>query len=59
MADEAEDAILAYLKDNDEISNSAKFAQDFGFGHDEILNVIRRLHGFRFVDAQVLCSSFY
>uniref|UniRef100_M0ZXT4 phenylalanine--tRNA ligase n=1 Tax=Solanum tuberosum TaxID=4113 RepID=M0ZXT4_SOLTU len=52
MADEAEDAILAYLKDNDEISNSAKFAQDFGFGHDEIVNVIRRLHGFRFVDAQ-------
>ncbi|WMV17131.1 hypothetical protein MTR67_010516 [Solanum verrucosum] len=52
MADEAEDGILAYLKDNDEISNSAKFAQDFGFGHDEIVNVIRRLHGFRFVDAQ-------
>ncbi|KAH0719765.1 phenylalanine--tRNA ligase alpha subunit, cytoplasmic-like [Solanum tuberosum] len=52
MADEAEDAILAYLKDNDEISNSADFAQDLGFSHDDIVNVIRRLHGFRLVDAK-------
>uniref|UniRef100_A0A3Q7IBT1 PheRS DNA binding domain-containing protein n=1 Tax=Solanum lycopersicum TaxID=4081 RepID=A0A3Q7IBT1_SOLLC len=52
MADEAEDAILAYLKDNDEISNSANFAQDLGFSHDDIVNVIRRLHGFRLVDAK-------
>lgn len=55
MADGAEDAILTYLKDNDEISNSAKFAEDFKFSHEEIVNVIRRLHGFRLVDAQVLC----
>ncbi|KAF3679050.1 putative phenylalanine--tRNA ligase alpha subunit [Capsicum annuum] len=52
MAEEAEDAILGYLKDNDEISNSANFAEEFGFSHDEILNVIRRLNGFRFVEAQ-------
>ncbi|XP_055806162.1 phenylalanine--tRNA ligase alpha subunit, cytoplasmic-like isoform X2 [Solanum dulcamara] len=52
MVEEAEDAILTYLKNNDEISNSANFAEDFGFSHDEIVIVIRRLHGFRFVDTQ-------
>ncbi|XP_047255230.1 phenylalanine--tRNA ligase alpha subunit, cytoplasmic [Capsicum annuum] len=48
----AEEAILAYLEKEEEISNSENFAQQFGFSHEEILNVIRRLHGFKFVEAK-------
>ncbi|OIT07140.1 PREDICTED: phenylalanine--tRNA ligase alpha subunit, cytoplasmic-like [Nicotiana attenuata] len=48
----AEDAILAFLQKNDEISDSGKFAEEHGFAHDEIVNVIRSLNGFRLVDAQ-------
>lgn len=53
----AEDAILAFLEKNDEISDSGKFADEHGFAHDEIVNVIRSLNGFRLVDAQVLSFS--
>ncbi|PHT33313.1 putative phenylalanine--tRNA ligase alpha subunit [Capsicum baccatum] len=45
-------AILAYLEKEEEISNSENFAKQFGFSHEEILNVIRRLHGFKFVEAK-------
>ncbi|PHU01862.1 putative phenylalanine--tRNA ligase alpha subunit [Capsicum chinense] len=48
----AEEAILAYLEKEEEISNSENFAQQFGFSHEEILNVIHRLHGFKFVEAK-------
>lgn len=50
----AEEAILGYLEHNDEISDSGQFAAKHGIDHDEIVNVIKSLHGFRYVDAQVL-----
>lgn len=50
----AEDAILGYLEKNDHISDSGQFAAEHRIDHNEIVNVIKSLHGFRYVDAQVL-----
>ncbi|CAI9769881.1 unnamed protein product [Fraxinus pennsylvanica] len=47
-----EEAVLGYLEKNDEISDSGKFADEKGISHDEIVNVIKSLNGFRLVDAQ-------
>ncbi|KAI5660966.1 hypothetical protein M9H77_20289 [Catharanthus roseus] len=47
-----EDAVLGYLDKNEEISDSGKFADEQGLSHDEIVNVIKSLNGFRLVDAQ-------
>lgn len=49
----AEDAVLGFLEKNEEISDSGKFADEKGISHDEIVNVIKSLNGFRLVDAQV------
>lgn len=49
----AEDAVLGFLEKNEEISDSGKFADEKGLSHDEIVNVIKSLNGFRLVDAQV------
>ena len=49
----AEEAILGYLEKNDEISDSGEFASQTKIDHNEIVNVIKSLHGFRLVDAQV------
>ncbi|KAL5129978.1 Phenylalanine--tRNA ligase alpha subunit, cytoplasmic [Glycine soja] len=48
----AEEAILGYLEKNDEIRDSGEFAAECGIDHNEIVNVIKSLHGFRYVDAQ-------
>nr|XP_027106659.1 phenylalanine--tRNA ligase alpha subunit, cytoplasmic-like [Coffea arabica]XP_027113478.1 phenylalanine--tRNA ligase alpha subunit, cytoplasmic-like [Coffea arabica] len=48
----AEEAVLRYLEKNEEISDSGKFAEDRGLSHDDILNIIKSLNGFRLVDAQ-------
>ncbi|KAL2460136.1 putative phenylalanine--tRNA ligase alpha subunit [Abeliophyllum distichum] len=48
----AEEAILGYLEKNEEISDSGKFAEEKGISHDEIVNVIKSLNGFRLVDAE-------
>ncbi|KAK6159663.1 hypothetical protein DH2020_003044 [Rehmannia glutinosa] len=48
----AEEAVLGYLEKNEEISDSGKFAEEKGISHDEIVNVIKSLNGFRLVDAQ-------
>ncbi|GAU45381.1 hypothetical protein TSUD_90010 [Trifolium subterraneum] len=48
----AEEAVLGYLKNNDEIKDSGDFAAERGIDHNEIVNVIKSLHGFRYVDAQ-------
>lgn len=50
----AEEAVLGFLEKNEEISDSGQFATQFGISHDEIVNVIKSLNGFRLVDAQVL-----
>lgn len=52
----AEEAILGYLAKNEEIADSGEFAAKHGLDHDDVVNVIKSLHGFRFVDAQVLKS---
>ncbi|KAF2305909.1 hypothetical protein GH714_008827 [Hevea brasiliensis] len=48
----AEEAILGYLENHEEISDSGEFAAERGIDHAEIVNVIKSLHGFRFVDTQ-------
>ncbi|GAB4853898.1 hypothetical protein Ancab_018107 [Ancistrocladus abbreviatus] len=47
-----EEAILGYLEKNEEISDSGEFAAQHGLHHNEMVNVIKGLHGFRLVDAQ-------
>ena len=49
----AEEAILGYLEKNVEISDSGRFADEFGLDHNEVVNVIKSLNGFRYVDAEV------
>ena len=49
----AEEAVLGFLEKNDEISDSGQFAADQGINHDEIVNIIKSLNGFRLVDAKV------
>ena len=49
----AEEAILGYLENHDEISDSGQFATDHGLDHNDVVNVIKSLHGFRYIDAQV------
>ncbi|PNY11964.1 putative phenylalanine-tRNA ligase alpha subunit-like protein [Trifolium pratense] len=48
----AEEAVLGYLETNEEIIDSGEFAAQRGIDHNEIVNVIKSLHGFRYVDAQ-------
>ncbi|KAG7015676.1 Phenylalanine--tRNA ligase alpha subunit, cytoplasmic [Cucurbita argyrosperma subsp. argyrosperma] len=48
----AEEAILGYLEKNVEISDSGRFADEFGLDHNEVVNVIKSLNGFRYVDAE-------
>ncbi|EXC17251.1 hypothetical protein L484_027438 [Morus notabilis] len=48
----AEEAILGYLETHDLISDSGVFAAERGIGHNEVVNIIKSLHGFRYVDAQ-------
>ncbi|KAL3621241.1 hypothetical protein CASFOL_036153 [Castilleja foliolosa] len=47
----AEEAILGHLEKND-IPDSGKFAEEKGISHDEIVNIVKSLNGFRLVDAQ-------
>ncbi|KAL5788579.1 hypothetical protein ACOSP7_005528 [Xanthoceras sorbifolium] len=48
----AEEAILGYLEKNEQISDSGKFAAERGLDHNDVVNVVKSLHGFRYVDAQ-------
>ncbi|XP_054777808.1 phenylalanine--tRNA ligase alpha subunit, cytoplasmic [Prosopis cineraria] len=48
----AEEAILSYLEKGEVISDSGVFASERGIDHNEIVNVIKSLHGFRYVDAE-------
>ncbi|CAL5329090.1 unnamed protein product [Camellia sinensis] len=50
----AEEVVLGFLKKNDEISDSGEFASERGIDHQELTNIIKSLHGFRFVDAQAI-----
>lgn len=48
----ADDAILGYLASHDEIPDSGLFASQHGLHHNDVVNVIKSLHGFRYIDAQ-------
>ncbi|KAK8518779.1 hypothetical protein V6N12_012023 [Hibiscus sabdariffa] len=48
----AEDAILGYLATHEEIPDSEQFATQHALQHSEVVNVIKSLHGFRYIDAQ-------
>ncbi|KAL9275755.1 Phenylalanine--tRNA ligase alpha subunit, cytoplasmic-like protein [Drosera capensis] len=47
-----EEAILGFLQTSDEIPDSGVFAADHGLDHKDVVNVIKSLHGFGFVEAQ-------
>ena len=49
----AEEAILGFLEKGQVISDSGVFASEHGIDHNDIVNVIKSLHGFRYVDAEV------
>ncbi|XP_031278585.1 phenylalanine--tRNA ligase alpha subunit, cytoplasmic isoform X1 [Pistacia vera] len=48
----AEEAILGYLEHNEQIADSGVFAAERQLDHNDVVNVIKSLHGFRYVDAQ-------
>ncbi|PON84877.1 Phenylalanyl-tRNA synthetase, class IIc, alpha subunit [Trema orientale] len=48
----AEEALLGFLEKNDLISDSGQFADERGLDHNEVVNVIKSLHGFRYVEAE-------
>ncbi|KAI4378510.1 hypothetical protein MLD38_015979 [Melastoma candidum] len=48
----AEDAILSYLESHDEIIDSGEFAEQLKLDHNEVVNSIKSLHGFRYIEAQ-------
>uniref|UniRef100_A0A2N9HQK9 Reverse transcriptase zinc-binding domain-containing protein n=1 Tax=Fagus sylvatica TaxID=28930 RepID=A0A2N9HQK9_FAGSY len=48
----AEEAILGYLANNEEIADSGEFAAQHGLNHDDVVNVIKSLSGFKYVDSQ-------
>lgn len=52
----AEDAVLEFLQSNEEIPDSHQFATSLGLLHGELENVIKSLHGFQLVVAQVFQS---
>ncbi|KAG6777848.1 hypothetical protein POTOM_017686 [Populus tomentosa] len=48
----AEEAILGYLENHEEIPDSGQFATDNGLDHNDVVNVIKSLHGFLYIEAQ-------
>ncbi|XP_044508981.1 phenylalanine--tRNA ligase alpha subunit, cytoplasmic-like isoform X1 [Mangifera indica] len=48
----AEEAILGYLQHNEQIVDSGVFAAERQLDHNDVVNVIKSLNGFRYVDAQ-------
>ncbi|KAF8118396.1 hypothetical protein N665_0005s0159 [Sinapis alba] len=50
----AEEAILGFLQNNEEISDSGEFAVEQNLNHDEVKNVIKSLQGFLYIEAKEL-----
>ncbi|KAM7279502.1 hypothetical protein ACFE04_006636 [Oxalis oulophora] len=48
----AESAILGYLQKEEEIPDSGKFAADNGLDHSDVINVIKSLFGFGYIQPQ-------
>lgn len=54
----AEEAILGFLKNNDEIQDSGEFAVDHDLDHEQVKNVIKSLQGFGYIEAKVPYHQF-
>ncbi|CAL9228583.1 unnamed protein product [Arabidopsis halleri] len=48
----AEEAILGFLQNNEQITDSGQFSAEFNLDHNEVVNVIKSLHAFRYIDVQ-------
>lgn len=48
----AEEAILGFLQNHEQIPDSGQFAAEHNLDHSDVVNVIKSLHGFRYIDAQ-------
>ncbi|XP_010526632.1 PREDICTED: phenylalanine--tRNA ligase alpha subunit, cytoplasmic-like [Tarenaya hassleriana] len=48
----AEAAILGFLQNHEQIPDSGLFATEYNLDHSDVVNVIKSLHGFRYLDAQ-------
>ncbi|KAL0741470.1 hypothetical protein Bca4012_082983 [Brassica carinata] len=55
----AEEAILGFLENNDEIPHSGQFAVEHNLDHEEVKNVIKSLQAFRYIEAQVIKREFF
>ncbi|KAH7282163.1 hypothetical protein KP509_35G015800 [Ceratopteris richardii] len=55
----AEDAVLKYLLNHEEIPNSEEFAISQNIDHNELLNVIKSLNGFGFIEAKDIKKEFW
>nr|VDD12492.1 unnamed protein product [Brassica oleracea] len=55
----AEEAILGFLQNNDEIAHSGYFAAEHNLDHEEVKNVIKSLQAFRYIEAKVLKREFF
>ncbi|XP_010555299.1 PREDICTED: phenylalanine--tRNA ligase alpha subunit, cytoplasmic [Tarenaya hassleriana] len=48
----AEEAILGFLQNHEQIPDSGQFAAEHNLDHNDVVNVIKSLHGFGYIDAQ-------
>ncbi|KAL1190284.1 Phenylalanine--tRNA ligase alpha subunit, cytoplasmic [Cardamine amara subsp. amara] len=48
----AEEAILGFLQNNEKITDSGQFSSECNLDHNEVVNVIKSLHGFRYIDVE-------
>ncbi|KAL4321590.1 hypothetical protein HN51_066014 [Arachis hypogaea] len=48
----AEEPILGYIQPNKEIKDLVEFAAEKNIDHNEIVNVIKSLYDFRYIDAE-------
>ena len=53
-AAEVEEALLAFLEHHQESISSEQGASSAGFDHNVVKDVIRSLHGFGYVEAEVI-----
>ncbi|EOA27005.1 hypothetical protein CARUB_v10023099mg [Capsella rubella] len=48
----AEEAILGFLQNNEDIADSGQFAAEHNLNHDELVNVVKSLQAFRYIETQ-------
>lgn len=53
LAMEVEEALLSHLQQHSNITNSEEWASSAGFDHSLVKDVVKSLHGFGYVEAEV------